>query len=82
METILKNTDKNIILKAQDILCENALSSDDMLKREKYTCYTIQKKAFNGKYFNQSEKAFLDLGYKPEIESEDEDFITYKLPYC
>jgi hypothetical protein len=56
-------------------MLEKILSSDDMLKREKYTCYTIQKKAFNGKYFNQSEKAFLDLGYKPEIESEDEYFL-------
>ena len=80
MKMIFKNTNKEIILKARDILNENALASDDMLKREKYTCYTIQKIAWEGRYFKQVKKAFLNLGYEPKVQSENEEFITYMLP--
>lgn len=77
------HTDKEIILKARSILKNNCLAYDDMLKREKLTCYTIQKKEWDGIYYKQAKEEFIKLGHEPRIQSEDEDFITYMLPdYC
>lgn len=80
MKKIFKNTNKDIILKARNILNKTALASDDMLKREKYTCYTVQKIAWDGKYFKQAKEEFLNLGYEPRVQSENEEYITYMLP--
>jgi len=80
MKKIFKNTDKDIIRQARDILIKNALASDDALKREKHTCYTVQKIAWEGKYFKQAKEAFLNLGYEPRVQSENKEYITYMLP--
>lgn len=80
MKKTFKNTSKDIIVKAREILNENSLASDDMLKREKYTSYTIQKIAWGGKYFKRAKESFLKLGYEPKVQSENEEYITYMLP--
>ncbi len=80
MKTIFKNTSRDIIVKARKILKDNCITYDDMLKGKGYTCYTVQKTAWGGRYFKKSEYEFLNLGYRPKVQSEDEDFITYILP--
>lgn len=80
MRKILENTDMDVIIKAKEILIQACMATDDMLKREKYTCYTIQKKGLGGKFYQQSKREFLNLGYEPEIQSESENYITYMIP--
>ena len=75
----MENVDKQITLKVRNILENNCLASDNMLKREKYTCYTVPKTGFDGAYFKKIKEEFNKLGYEPEIQAEDKDFITYKL---
>jgi len=62
-------------------LINNCIGYDDSLKREKHTCYTIQKKAFEGKYYKEVKNTFKSLGVTPKVQSEDDDFITYMVPY-
>ncbi len=66
-----------IMYKIVEILKANCCGIDDILKSEQFTCYTIQK----GKHHEAVMAEFGKLGYKPETVSEDEHFITFKIPF-
>lgn len=70
----MKEISKKIILEAQNILRNYCVSYDDLLKRDGQTCYTIPKESWD-----KVREEFSLLGYVPEIESESENFVTYKL---
>jgi len=78
---ISRKTNREVILKAEQILKENCLSIDDSLKSEKLRCYTVQKKAHKGMYFENVKNAFFTLGYNAKVESQNDYYITYSLPY-